>query len=251
MGVTRQIESPVGGERRRSQSINLRNGAICGVMTNHPNLQNDGVDASRAVPQHRRRWRLGVAVSLGLALTGAAGAELWFRSARRPVPAQPIGQTRIGGPFSLVDPAGRPVADRDFRGKYMLVYFGYTHCPDVCPTVLAKVAAALPLVGAAAGKIQPIFITVDPDHDTPEVMGKYVDQFSSRILGLTGSPTQIAQAEKDYRVYASPHATPAELDAAIDHSSILYLMGPNGRFIAPVQNVGSPQEIAADIARYL
>jgi protein SCO1/2 len=133
----------------------------------------------------------------------------------------------------------------------MLVYFGYTHCPDVCPTTLIKIAAALQTLGPSGRQVQPIFITVDPAHDTPEVVGDYATYFSPRILGLTGSPTQIAAVEKAYRVYSSLHATPAELDAAIDHSSVLYLMGPDGRFIAPIRTDGGPADVAADLSQYL
>lgn len=133
----------------------------------------------------------------------------------------------------------------------MLIYFGYTHCPDVCPTTLTKVAAALQTLGSRADRVQPIFITVDPRRDTPEVMGRYATQFSPRILGLTGSPAEIAGVEKAYRVYASPQSTPEQLDAAIDHSSILYLMGPDGIFIAPVRIDDTPADVAADLARYL
>jgi len=179
----------------------------------------------------------------------AGGAYFWLGSEMGPSPA--VGAAHLGGPFSLIDPAGRPVTDRNFRGKFMLIYFGYTHCPDVCPTTLAKVAAALQTLGPSADRIQPIFITVDPRRDSPEIMGSYATNFSPRILGLTGSPAQIAAVEKAYQVYASPESTPEQLDAAIDHSSILYLMGPDGGFIAPVPIDGPPADLAGDVARYL
>jgi protein SCO1 len=211
-------------------------------------LSSDGYEG-RTVPPRRRRLHLAVVVGLGFALAAAAGADLWLRSGARQI--QATSPMPIGGPFSLVDPKGRPVTDRDFRGRYMLVYFGYTHCPDACPTTLIKIAGALQTLGPNGRQLQPIFITVDPAHDTPKVVGDYASHFSPRILGLSGSPTQIAAAEKAYRVYASPDATPAELDAAIDHSSVLYLMGRDGRFIAPVRLDGSPADMAADIAQYL
>jgi protein SCO1/2 len=190
-----------------------------------------------------------LAAALWLAAVATAGAFFWLGSETGPRSA--TGAAQIGGPFSLIDPTGRTVTDRDFRGKFMLIYFGYTHCPDVCPITLAKVAAALQMLDPRADHVQPIFITVDPRRDTPEVMGRYATEFSPRILGLTGSPAQIAAVEKAYKVYASPESTPEQLDAAIDHSSILYLMGPGGSFIAPVRIDGGPADLAADVGRYL
>jgi protein SCO1/2 len=216
-------------------------------MTQHPSLQDNG--ASGGPPARGKRLRLAIGVALGLALAAGVAADLWLRSETHQV--ESTGSALIGGPFSLVDPAGKPVTDRDFRGRYMLIYFGYTHCPDVCPITLAKVAAALQMLGPRADHVQPIFITVDPRRDTPEVIGRYATQFSPRILGLTGSPAQIAAVERAYKVYASAESTPAQLDAAIDHTSILYLMGPDGRFIAPVRIDGSPAEVATDVARRL
>jgi protein SCO1 len=108
-----------------------------------------------------------------------------------------------GGPFTLQDGDGRQVTNRDFRGKYMLVYFGYTFCPDACPTTLNEVVVALDHLGAKAGGIQPNFITVDPKHDTPTVVKQYASAFSPRLLALSGSPDQIAQVAKAYGVYAA------------------------------------------------
>jgi len=189
------------------------------------------------------------AAFLWLAAVVGAGAYFWFRSDTGHRAA--ASTVQIGGPFRLVGPSGQAVTDRDFRGKFMLIYFGYTRCPDVCPTTLIKLAAALQMLGPSAGRIRPIFITVDPRRDTPEVMGRYTTHFSPRILGLTGSPAQIEAVEEAYKVYVSPQSTPAQLDAAIDHSSILYLMGPAGRFIGPVPIDGAPADLAASVARYL
>jgi protein SCO1/2 len=219
-------------------------------MTPSSSLHDDPAPGGGQPP--RRRWRLAIFAGLWLAVAAAAGGYVWLRSARRVLPPASSGQAQIGGPFSLIDPAGRPVTDRDFRGRFMLVYFGYTHCPDVCPTTLGKVAAALPLLGPAADKVQPIFVTVDPEHDTPGVMGRYAGQFSPRILGLTGSPAQIAQAEKAYRVYAALQRTgPGQAAYMMNHTSILYLMGPDGQFVAPVRADGGAPQVAADIARYV
>ena len=156
----------------------------------------------------------------------------------------------IGGPFSLEDGSNRQVTDRDFRGKYMLIYFGYTFCPDVCPTTLTDMADALDRLGPKADRLQPLFITIDPKRDTPAVVKQYAAAFSPRLIGLTGSPEQIAQVANAYRVYYAEHRTgPGPGDYTMDHSSILYLMGPDGRFIAPIRADETAADMAADIAK--
>ncbi len=158
----------------------------------------------------------------------------------------------IGGPFTLTNGAGQTVTDRDLRGRYLLVYFGYTFCPDVCPTTLNDVAAALEILGPKADRVQPLFITVDPARDTPNVVGEYTAAFSPRILGLSGTPEQIAAVAREYRVYfmLNKPAKPGG-DYTVDHSSILYLMDTSGRFIAPVRADQPPAQMAAEIARHL
>ncbi len=158
----------------------------------------------------------------------------------------------VGGPFTLEDGAGKQVSDRDFRGKYMLVYFGYTFCPDVCPTTLNEIADALDHLGTKANELQPIFITVDPKRDTPAVVKQYTASFSPKLIGLTGTPEQIAAVAKAYRVYYAEHRTgPGPNDYSMDHSSILYLMGPDGKFIAPVRADESGKDMAADLSKLL
>jgi protein SCO1/2 len=158
----------------------------------------------------------------------------------------------VGGPFTLQNGNGQQVTDRDFRGKYMLVFFGYTFCPDVCPTTLSEVADAMDKLGAKADRLQPIFVSVDPKRDTPEVMKKYVAAFSPRLVGLTGSPEQIAAVAKEYRVYYAEHRTgPGPNDYSMDHSSVLYLMGPDGKFIAPIRPDETSTEMAADLNRLM
>jgi protein SCO1/2 len=182
---------------------------------------------------------LGLLVALLLLGTGAF---LWLNGEA----AGPL----VGGPFALVDGDGHTVTDRDFRGKFMLVYFGYTYCPDVCPTTLNAVADALDRLGKKADRLQPLFITVDPRRDTPAVVKQYTAAFTPRLLGLTGSATQIAAVAKAYRVYYAEHRTgPGPDDYSMDHSSILYLMGPNGRFIAPIRADETGTEIAADVGK--
>lgn len=165
--------------------------------------------------------------------------------------SQPAALT-VGGPFSLIDGDGKPVTDQTWRGRYMLVYFGYTYCPDVCPTTLTNVAAALDKLGPKADQIQPLFITVDPKRDTPAVVKQFAAAFSPRLIGLTGTPQQIAEAAKAYRVYYAEHRTgPGPDDYSMDHSSVLYLMGPDGRFIAPVRADQDGAEIAAALTKLM
>ena len=163
----------------------------------------------------------GLAVAPGTAVTGPAA------------PAAVTGKALIGGPFSLVDTTGKRVTDADFRGRYMLVYFGYTFCPDVCPASLQVICAALDQLGPDGEKVTPVFITLDPARDTPEKLGAYVKSFHPRLVGLTGSAEEIASVVKAYRVYAKKapdEKNPA--DYTMDHSSIVFLMGPNGGLVA-------------------
>ena len=181
-------------------------------------------------------------------LLAGAGVTLWVTMFQPN--AAVLAGAAIGGPFTLVDSAGKTVTDRDFRGKFMLVYFGYTFCPDVCPTTLNQVAVALDKLGAKADRVQPLFVTVDPARDTPEVMRQYTAAFTPRLLGLSGTPEQIAAAAKAYRVYYAEHRTgPGPLDYTMDHSSILYLMGPDGAFLAPVRADADGAEMADEIGK--
>ena len=160
------------------------------------------------------------------------------------------GGLTIGGPFTLQDGDGSTVTDRDLHGKYLLVYFGYTFCPDVCPTTLTAVADAMDKLDGKADQVQPVFITVDPQRDTPAVVKQFTASFSPRLIGLTGTPDQIAAVARAYRVYHAEHRTgPGPNDYSIDHSSILYLMGPDGRFIAPVNADQSGEEIAEAVRK--
>ena len=154
-------------------------------------------------------------------------------------------QARVGGPFQLIDTRNHRVTERDFRGRYLLVYFGYTGCPDVCPTTLTSVVQALRLLGNRAAAVQPVFITVDPRHDTPSVLRRYVAAFSPQLRGLTGTPAQLHAVERAYHVTVEVTAT------GIDHSAVLYLMAPNGNFLAPLPADGTADVIASDLAHEL
>jgi protein SCO1/2 len=158
----------------------------------------------------------------------------------------------IGGPFTLRDGNGRTVTDRDLRGRYVLIYFGYTFCPDICPTTLTEVATAMAKLGPKADRVRPVFITVDPERDTPAVMGDYTAMFTPRLLGLTGTPEQIRSVARAYRVYYQKHRTgEAPGDYSMDHSSLLYLLGPDGGFITLIRADQPGEAIAADIAKHM
>jgi protein SCO1/2 len=184
-----------------------------------------------------------IGLLVALLLLGT-GAFIWMSSGGT--------ASLVGGPFTLQDGSGKQVTDRDFRGKYMLVYFGYTFCPDVCPTTLNEVADALDHLGPKADRLQPIFITVDPKRDTPAVVKQYTAAFTPRLVGLTGTPEQVAEVAKEYRVYYAEHRTgPGPNDYSMDHSSILYLMGPDGRFIAPIRADENGADMANDLSKLM
>lgn len=141
------------------------------------------------------------------------------------------GNAAIGGPFELIDQYGRTVTDKDFRGRPMLIYFGFAYCPDICPTSLARNAAALDLLGKQGEAIQPILITVDPERDTPELLKRYAEAFDPRLIALTGSPEQIAAVAKAYRVfYKKVEEGRGPGDYLIDHSAFTYLIDGDGHF---------------------
>ena len=160
------------------------------------------------------------------------------------------GKALVGGPFTLVDHTGKTVTEKDFRGRYMLVYFGFTHCPDVCPTGLQVMSAALEKVGAKADQVTPILITVDPERDTPEQLASYVPSFHPRLVGLTGSPEQVGAALKSYRVYAKKVDDPKSAAGfTFDHTSLLYLMDRNGDYIAHFTHAPPVDRIAERLAK--
>jgi protein SCO1 len=155
----------------------------------------------------------------------------------------------IGGAFALEDGDGKTVSDQTLRGRPFLVYFGYTHCPDVCPTELARISDILAKMGDKA--IPALFITVDPERDTPKVMQDYVSSFDARIIGLSGSPQAIEAAEKAFRVYARKGQAQADGDYSMDHSSVIYLMDKSGAFVEAFNAQRPPEEAAKDLERFL
>ena len=156
----------------------------------------------------------------------------------------------IGGPFTLVDQNGKTVTNTALEGKWLLVYFGYTHCPDACPTTLNNIALALQDLGAQRDEVRPVFITIDPERDTSQVMKDYVTAFDAPILALTGTAAEVAQAAKNYRVYYAKHPE-ADGDYSMDHSSIVYVMDPKGRFTASFTGEDPPAQIAERLKKLL
>ncbi len=184
---------------------------------------------------------------------GGAAALLLTGGASNPN-VTTTGKALIGGPFALVDQHGKTVTDRDFRGRHMLIFFGFTHCPDICPAELQVIAASLDELGPKAEEVVPVFVTLDPERDTPEVMADYVKNFGSRFVGLTGSPEAIAEAAKAYRVAFSKFGNKDAVgddNYSIDHSAFVYLMGSDGEYITHF-NYGAPAaKMTESLRRYL
>lgn len=201
------------------------------------------------------KLRIIALVLTGLAVGAAVALAVLPGGLERLLPrpgAMSVGTAQVGGPFQLVDHTGKRVTDRDFRGKYLLVFFGFTFCPDICPTALQVMAAALEGLGAKAERITPVFITVDPERDTPEQLASYVSSFHPRLVGLTGSAEEIAAAAKAYRVYYKKSKDEkSSAEYTMDHTSIVYLMGPDGAFVTHFTHATSAETMKARLAQVL
>jgi protein SCO1/2 len=201
------------------------------------------------------RGRLLIVILLGFLAGALGGAALLLLTRGAPAPqVETSGKALIGGPFSLVDQTGKTVTDKDFRGRYMLVFFGFTHCPDVCPAELQVMADALGQLGPKASKIVPVFISLDPERDRPEAVGAYVKNFGPNFVGLTGSPEAIAAAAKAYRVSFSKFEykdSNGQSCYSIDHSTLLYLMDKNGEYITHFSYGTPAAKMAETLRRYL
>lgn len=156
----------------------------------------------------------------------------------------------IGGPFQLTDQNGKAVTDQNLKGKPTLIFFGYTHCPDVCPTSLFEMSEVLRAMGKDADKVNAVFISVDPERDTPATMKDYLSSFDPHLEGLSGDPAEIAKVITSYRVYAKKVPT-KDGDYTMDHTALTYLMDRDGRFVSPFNLKRPPEEAAADLKRYL
>jgi len=193
-----------------------------------------------------KRWWVWVAAAVA-ALGIGVGARYLVAPAEM---SAERGAVTIGGPFRLVDQDGQMRTDADFRGKYTLVYFGYTYCPDVCPTALQVMTVALDALGEAGRDVIPVFVTVDPERDTVDVMADYVTNFHDRLVALTGDAEAIREAARGYRVYYKK-AGEGEADYLVDHTSIVYLMDREGRYLAHFTHTTDPQAMAAKIREFL
>jgi cytochrome oxidase Cu insertion factor (SCO1/SenC/PrrC family) len=191
----------------------------------------------------------------GAALGLAAAIALLPQVRERIFPSveqQVSGKALVGGAFTLTDNTGKRVTDQDYRGRYTLVFFGYTSCPDICPAGLQLMAGALDKLGAKAERITPIFISVDPQRDTPEKLAAYVKNFDPRLVGLTGTPDEIAAVAKAYKVYyAKVPSKERPDDYTMDHTSIIYVMDPKGEFVTHFTPSTSVDEMAAKLNKIL
>jgi len=185
-----------------------------------------------------------------MAAVAVTVVTMWYvvSSGPRDPGDQSTSASSVGGPFTLVDQNGATVTDKSYGGLYRLIYFGYTFCPDACPTELQLMSQAIENLGADGAKVQPIFITIDPARDTPAQLAAYVKQFDPRLVGLSGSPEQIAQAARAYKVFYAKEELPGDrVNYAMDHSSFVYLMGPRGNFLTVFTPDMDADKMAAEI----
>jgi protein SCO1 len=176
------------------------------------------------------------------------GAIIYF-AGHAPSPIGPAAAA-VGGPFHLEDQTGKPVSDQDMKGRPFLVFFGYTHCPDICPTSLFEISEVLKALGKDADRTGALFITVDPERDTPAVLRDYLSNFDPHLRGLTGDPAAVDAALKAYRVYAKKIPL-KDGDYTMDHTAVVYLMDKDGRFVTPFNLKQTPEAAAKQLRGYL
>ena len=205
-------------------------------------------------PAQARNTPLLILMIAMIAVVAVAGVAIWriTQAGMGPVAGASSG-VNIGGPFTLTDQTGATVSDKTYGGFYRLIYFGYTFCPDACPTELGVMAQAMETMGPAGQKVQPIFITIDPDRDTVQQLKTYVPLFDKRLVGLTGTPQQIAAVAKEYKVYYAKADQPGvdTKSYGMNHSSFVYLMDPNGKFLTVFSSDTDSDKMAAEIRRYI
>ena len=187
-----------------------------------------------------------IATAFAASLAIGLLAMFWFMGGATKV----VRPAAIGGPFQLTDQHGKTVTDKSLKGKPSLIFFGYTHCPDVCPTSLFEISEVLRALGKDADKVNAYFISVDPERDTQAVMKDYLGSFDPHLEGLSGDPAVVAKVLTSYRVYAKKVPT-KDGDYTMDHTALIYLMDRNGQFVSPFNLKRSPEEAAAELKRYL
>lgn len=185
--------------------------------------------------------RAGLILLIGGGFLVAALGVGWVQSQRATQSASDSAPVPIGGAFALTDEDGRSVTDQTYRGKWVLVFFGFTHCPDVCPTALNDISIVLDQLGPRADKVQALFISVDPERDTAQLLKEYTGSFHPNIVGLTGTIEQIAAAAKAYRVYYKK--VPTDDGYTMDHSAITYVMSPDGKYAAHFSHQSGPDRM--------
>ena len=193
------------------------------------------------------RYILLISVFLGLAVL--AGMQLVS-----PPPAKPLsyGEAQVGGDFSLIDHESQPFTQEQLKGRFALVYFGFTHCPDICPTGLMTITHALEALGKDAQAIQPVFISVDPERDTPKALSEYLQNFHPSFIGLSGSDEQVKQTAAAFKVYYSKVEQPGSaLGYLVDHSGYIFLMGPDGKYLAHFPHNVAEQTLTATLRKLM
>lgn len=202
---------------------------------------------TQKTPPLPRRSILLLAGLLLAASAGLAAYSLLYRPG-----AGSSGIALVGGPFTMVTHRGEPVTEQMLIGKHTLIFFGFTYCPDVCPTELQVMTAATDALARQGIMVSPVFVSIDPGRDTPEVVKSYVENFSPALIGLTGTPEQVSQMAKAYRVYyAKVENAKSPQDYLMDHSSILYLMGPDGKFLKHFTYTTDAEALAKAIGQAL
>lgn len=199
--------------------------------------------------------KLPLLAAAGLVIGGLAALAIVKLGPGGPLPtgtAVQTGKALVGGPFTLTDQTGKRVTEKDFLGRYMLVFFGFTHCPDICPSALQVMSAALDKLGDKAKDVTPVFISLDGARDTPEKLADYLKSFGDRFVGLTGSKEELAAAAKAYRVYYQ--IVPDDKVAGeytIDHAAIIYLMGKDGAFVTHVPHTNDVNTVVSALSKAL
>ncbi|XP_041934153.1 protein SCO2 homolog, mitochondrial [Alosa sapidissima] len=253
------LNSPTG--RQGDPSLLLRNPltsqqrAPCALYSQGPSEQRQGSKPGEATARIRLRTRLAVTVLFGAGILGT----WWYvrQEKQQKIQQQRIEQLRqvaIGqGDFSLQDHTGQRRTKRDFRGSWTLMYFGFTHCPDICPDELDKMSSVVRILDEdeSLPRVQPLFITVDPERDNVAAMNKYVKDFHPRLIGLTGTPDEIKHAGRDYRVYANAGPKDEDGDYIVDHTILIYLVNPDGLFLDYYNRMKDDKQIAESIRKHM